>query len=294
MTRLACALIVLCAAATATSSSPQVFRAAADVVSVEVAVTDGNKSVASLQPANFEVLDNGVAQRVTDIDFGKLPMDVRFVLDTSGSITETQLAQHTRAIQQVSAALRPDDRCEVSQFRRRATDVAPLHPPPLTATIARTGTDGTGFYDAVSLAMITNPQPGRRQLTIVLTDGIDTSSFFDFGTLMDAARRTDAVVYTITSDLGPSNMYAADGMRSLKAVVALTGGRAVQLESNADLSASFLKTIEEFRQSYVLHYTPSGVARPGWHTLVVHVRADKKYDIRAKQGYDGGPSVDRH
>lgn len=288
-----------------------VFRAESNAVLVDVVVTNGRSSVPNLTPADFDLTDNGVKQTVTDLDFGKLPMDVRIVFDMSGSVKDAELAKHVHAMTQVGAALKPGDRCEAWAFARRTFDVAALSEPPMNVHLSRAASDGTSFFDAVSVAMITAPRPGRRQLAIILTDGYDTSSFFDAPALMRAAQHTDAVVYTVappatfqpartvtvtstTTRPGSAPMLpqpvgttsAGSAAKVLETLAKATGGRLVTLDSNGDVGASFLKAIDEFRQSYLLRYIPQGVASAGWHTLAVSVRG-KKYTVRAKQGYEG-------
>jgi hypothetical protein len=46
--------------------------------------------------------------------------------------------------------------------------------------------------------------------------------------------------------------------------------------------------IADFRSSYVLHYSPKGVALPGWHELGVKVTQSGSFKIRARKGYEGG------
>ena len=46
----------------------------------------------------------------------------------------------------------------------------------------------------------------------------------------------------------------------------------------------FSQAFEDFRQSYILHYTPTGVARVGWHEIQVHVPAEPRLTIRARKG----------
>jgi VWFA-related protein len=267
-----------------------VFRADVDAVLVDVSVMDGHKPVANLTPGDFVVLDNGVEQTVTSLDFARVPVDVRLVFDTSGSLANEQLDQHTQAMRQLGAALKADDRLEILQFRRKAVRMTPLQSPPVRVVIDREGAEGTAFFDAASLAMITSPRPGRRQLTILMSDGVDTASFFDWATLEHAAERSDAVVYTVTATALTAsrvNEGPSQGLRPrarLERVASATGGRFV--EPGADnLGALFVKVLNEFRQSYVLRYTLTGVARAGWHTLTVTVRGPKKYDVRARRGY---------
>jgi VWFA-related protein len=274
--------LMLAAVAARGQQERATFRATSEAVSVEVSVTDGRSSVPNLKPADFEVRDNGIAQTVTDLDFGHLPVDVRLVFDISGSLSDADLNRHTAAMRQLEAALKPGDRCEVSAFSRRTEEIAPLGDPKADIQIKRTTRDGTAFFDAVGLAMVTSPRPGRRQLTIVLSDGNDTSSFYDAPALLRAAQRTDAVVY------GIAPAAVAPGTKVLESVATAAGGRLIRLEPNGSLAASFLKALDEFRQSYVLHYTPQGVDRGGWHELAVNVKGTKKYTIRAKRGYDGG------
>ncbi len=262
---------------------PSEFRAAARGITVDVSVDDGDKPVTNLTSKDFVVLDNDVRQTVSDVDFGTLPIDLRVVFDASSSITNAQFADHARAVRLVSEALTPSDRCEVSQFRRRPTDVVSLRSPPIELSVSRDGLDGTAFFDAAGLAMITVPRLGRRQLTVILSDGDDTASFFDAPTLLDLAQRSDAVVYTMAR-VSTSHVDRP----GLKALADITGGRFITFSADGDLGQAFLKVLEEFRRGYVLHYTATGVDRPGWHALTVSLSGSKHYTIRARKGYDGG------
>jgi hypothetical protein len=129
---------------------------------------------------------------------------------------------------------------------------------------------------------------------------------------MRAAQRTDAVVYvvappstpagstlphvitsasgTVTTVVGSSTGGTNAGVatRMLDALARTTGGRLLTLPASGDIGPSFLKALEEFRQSYLLRYIPAGVASAGWHALTVSVKGNKKYVVRAKQGYEGG------
>ena len=64
-----------------------VFRAGADLVTVEASVRRDRRAVVGLTAADFELLDNGVAQEISDVTYEKLPIDVTVVLDVSSSVT---------------------------------------------------------------------------------------------------------------------------------------------------------------------------------------------------------------
>ena len=63
------------------------FSSAAHGVSIDVAVFDGKNVVTSLTAADFQVIDNGVEQKVESVDLNRLPIDLKLVFDTSGSIS---------------------------------------------------------------------------------------------------------------------------------------------------------------------------------------------------------------
>jgi VWFA-related protein len=257
-----------------------VFRSGTDAVAVDVAVFDDNRVVRNLGVNDFEVHDNGVRQTLIAADANTLPIDLRLVFDTSGSISERDLERYVQTMDRVAAALEPRDRCEIITFNSRIADAASRQHPPIKIALKRGGEDGTAFFDAVALAMVTIPAPDRRQITIVLSDAMDNTSFFDEKTMLDAARRTDAVVYTILPG-DPANSRAVSVGR-LEALSLLTGGRLV-LRHETAVAKAVIDSLEEFRQGYVLRYVMTGVQVPGWHKLTVKVKGG--YRVRARQGY---------
>ncbi len=63
-----------------------------------------------------------------------------------------------------------------------------------------------------------------------------------------------------------------------------TGGRVMFANSNKDLRATFTQTLAEFRDRYVLSYTPAGVSPTGWHRLDVKLK-EKSGKVTARRGY---------
>ena len=54
-----------------------------------------------------------------------------------------------------------------------------------------------------------------------------------------------------------------------------------------DRVAAFTRILDDFRSSYLLRYTPTGVDLPGWHDIEVRVTRPGRYDVRARKGYEG-------
>jgi hypothetical protein len=58
----------------------------------------------------------------------------------------------------------------------------------------------------------------------------------------------------------------------------------LEVESTRDLPAAFVRILDEFRQRYLLSYSPAGVPREGWHPLEVRVKP-RRAIVRTRAGY---------
>ena len=69
----------------------------------------------------------------------------------------------------------------------------------------------------------------------------------------------------------------------LRDLTSFTGGRLFEVEKTDKLDAIFLGILQEFRQRYLVSYTPRGVTKEGWHKLDVAVK--HKGVVKARPGY---------
>lgn len=286
------------------------FRAAAEGVSVEVSVQSGGRPVTNLEIADFSLFDDGVPQSIVGVSYGKLPIDVTIALDVSFSVSGTMLDRLRRAVGQLMRDLRPDDRLRLMMFNARVARIVDYSSDPdvidaaLKAAVAG---GGTSLNDAISLALVSSRAPGRRQLIVVFTDGVDASSTTPMSTLSEVASRTTAtltmvmpgtppvvtqqfsdssLVPTITRTIQPtSRLWGVNGAYAGLAVA--TGGTVVPFRANEDLGTVFRRALEAFRSTYVLHFVPTGVGRGGFHELRVEVKRDNA-SVTARRGYFGG------
>lgn len=102
-----------------------VFRASVASVSVDVSVEQRGRDVTNLAIDEFELLDNGVVQRIGEISREALPIDVTFVVDMSGSVSGPLQESIRRAISAVGGRLRDIDRAAVVEFNARVREVRP-------------------------------------------------------------------------------------------------------------------------------------------------------------------------
>ena len=266
------------------ASSAQIYRSRAEVVVIDVSVTDGRRPVLQLQRDDFELRDNGVVQQILDFDSQTLPLDVTVTVDISGSMTPDKRATVERAIGQVSRALRQDDRGAVVTFAARISERSPLQAPPILIDLSGVG-PGTSVRDALLLSLVTDRRDDRRQLNLFMTDGDDTSSYFDTRTVVETARHAGGQTSVIL--VRDNGRLRGPTREMIDQVAATTGGEVLELDGGDDLSNAFLRTVEAFRTSYVLRYTPNGVSATGWHEVVVRVKK-RNHTVRARNGYWAG------
>jgi len=277
------ALLALLAAPAGLRGQNPTFSSRVDAVRVDVLVTDDGKPVRGLRPADFEVFDNGVRQTVDLVSVEQMPLNVVFTFDMSDSVEGERLGNLREAGRAVLGALKKDDQAALAIFNNQVR-VGPA----LTSDVSlvRKALDGampagnTSLVDASFAGMMLAESDVGRGLVIVFSDGRDTASWLRSKAVLDIARRCDAVVYGISAGMALKAEF-------LQELTDQTGGRLFTIESTRGLSAIFLEVLDEFRQRYLLSYSPAGVSRDGWHTLTVRVKG-RSAAVRARPGYLAG------
>jgi VWFA-related protein len=279
----AAALLALALVSAQGSAQSPTFSSRVEAVRVDVLVTDRGKIVRGLQAADFEVVDNGVPQVVDLVTFERLPLKVVLVLDMSDSVAGERL-EHLRAAGALLIdQLAPDDEAALVTFSHVVAIDAPLTTDrtPLRAALARTRASGrTALIDATHTGIVLGEAGVGRTLLIVFSDGVDTSSWLSAEGVLDTARRTDVVAYFVSDGERRTAMFNRE-------LTTLTGGAFIEIASTRDLGGAFVRILEEFRQRYVLSYTPRGVPAGGWHRLEVHVKG-RGASVQARPGYHSG------
>jgi len=259
------------------------FSAKREAVRVDVLVTEGGKVVTGLGAGDFEVRDNGVPQTVDLVSFQQIPLNVFLAFDVSASVSGERLTHLQTAGHTLLDRLAAEDRSALLTFShtvllREGLTVA-------TARVRQALTDvqplgDTALVDGAYATLMLNPQDGGRNLLLVFSDGLDTASWLTPESVLDSAKRSDFVVYGVSSR-GPEDS------KFLEDLTELTGGATLKIESTKDLSAAFLKILDEFRQRYLISYSPTGVANNGWHRLEVRVKG-RRVSVKSRAGYQAG------
>jgi VWFA-related protein len=259
------------------------FTSKIEAVRVDALVTDNGQPIRGLAPADFEVLDNGVAQQVELVSFDQIPLNVILALDMSDSVAGERLEQLRRAGSALLEGLKKEDQAalvtfsHVVELRAKLTsDVSRVR----TALDDAHGMGLTALVDGTYAGIMVGESDAGRALLIVFSDGVDTSSWLRADAVLDAAKRADVVVYgvSVVSRLKPEFLHD---------MTSFTGGRLFEIEKTANLEQTFLSILEEFRHRYLLSYTPTGVSKDGWHRLDVRIR-NRRATIKARPGYLAG------
>jgi Ca-activated chloride channel family protein len=282
-------------------SSPKVFRSSANLVALNVTVTDGSKLVTGLGVQDFEVYEDGVRQQVRFFETSTVPMDVILLLDASSSMRERMPIVHSAA-KGFMKLLRSGDRGAVIAFSDSVRVVQDLTSDSAAVESAINSTEARGataLHNAVYVALKefgrTARAPGevRRQSIAVLSDGEDTSSLVDFDDVVALARKTGVNIYTIglQSQFGRQlqnglrpNVSAAD--YAMKTLAKETGAQSFFPASIHELKSVYLAIAHELEAQYSIAYSPSNVSQDGrFRRIVVRITSNPAFRPRARAGY---------
>ena len=274
------------------------FRGGVDVVSLNVTVTDQSRNfVTSLEQGDFVVFEDGVKQDVTYFNKAQLPIALSLLIDTSASMEDKLRLAQEAAIGFVKR-MKPEDIAQVIDFDNRVSILQQFTSdrPLLENAIRQTVPNGsTSLHNAIYISLkelkkvkATSAGDVRRQAIIVLSDGEDTSSLVPFEEVLDLAKRSEVIVYTIGirgRDLGARGFPEAEFV--LKQFAQETGGRAFFPTGATELDAIYAQIADELASQYALAYSSRNPRRDGqWRRIVVRTTRPE-LAARTKQGYFG-------
>lgn len=282
------AVIAFVCVAQLTASEPQqpVFRAGVDVVRVDVSVMRGVTPVAGLNIDNFTLTDNNVPQRLDSVSLDEVPLSLMLVLDVSGSMAGERLMRLKEAASGLVQSLRADDSAALLRFAEEVRLPLPMtraRPEMLAAIDALEPGGATSLNDAIFFGLQLRPADAgaSRPVVLVFSDGLDTLSWLSDAQTLEATRRSGVIVHVVElTERG----FMMPRSNFLGLLADAGGGRRWQATSPGDLRTLFDRVLDELRARYLLTYSPSGVAREGWHGVKVSLKGARG-DVTARPGY---------
>jgi VWFA-related protein len=268
--------------AVAVVQEPLVFRAEVGLVRVEVSVTKKGVPLRGLGASDFGLRDNGRPQPLQLVREEEASVDAALVLDMSGSVRGPKLDALKDAARAFLDGLREGEQAALLAFREEVLLLEPFTADRnrLRRALDRAEPRGsTALCDAVYAALRLREPGPRRTAIVVFSDGVDNMSWLAGSEVVEAASRSEAVVYGVAA-VEPGER----GEAFLRGLVRATGGRLFEVASERDLRARFLDVLADIRSRYVLSYAPEGVDTAGWHALEVSLKRVKG-ELLARPGY---------
>jgi Ca-activated chloride channel homolog len=265
------------------------------------ATTENRKgvSISGLEKDNFQVFEDGVAQRIEHFSHEDIPVTVGLVVDGSGSMRPKRADVLIAAKTFVESSNERDEMFVVN-FNERVSFGLPENElftnkiTPMQLAIERSPVSGqTALYDAISVAL-ERLKLGKhdKKVLIVISDGGDNASKRKLSEIMTQAVESNAVIYTIGL-FDESDMDRNPGV--LKQLARATGGEFFQPEAIADVIPICAHIARDIRSQYTIAYTPTNATADGaFRNIQVKAKAtgEDRLIVRTRTGYyaPGEPS----
>jgi Ca-activated chloride channel family protein len=282
------AIVLLCGGFSVFAQQPT-FRTGTRTVALYATVTDSQKRlVPDLTQEDFAIFDNDKPQSI-DLFLNEVqPITVVVMLDTSASMTGN-LKLLEQAAEQFLLRMLPKDKGMVGAFN----DKIEFFPSTFTGDrdrLIRALRDldfgnPTRLYDAIAASMDRLHKVDGRRVVLVFTDGDDTGSRADMGSVLEQARREEVMIYAV--GLRSDYFNGARQVRSkpdsgLKRLAEETGGGYFELDNTSDLAPAFTRVAQELHSQYLLGFTPM-MLDGKIHRITV--RAKPGMIVRARRSY---------
>jgi Ca-activated chloride channel homolog len=278
------------------------IKTGVEMVPLTVTVTDTNgRYLGGLTGDDFTVLEDGVPQPLSFFAREEVPVDVALVLDTSASM-RTDLSLIQSAAIGLVKRLRPADRGAVVEVKDSTGIRQPLTSDRgqiASAVQSLSASGSTALYDGLYVMLKEFDRERhaslevRRQVLILLSDGLDNRSHVRFEDVMDLARRVGVNIYVIAlrGDVALIPRAQLDGSilnaeYTMGTVARESGGRTFFPKTSRELPSIYSAIAEELACQYELGYVP---VRPGgdgaFRRVLVRVLPSTNALARTRTGY---------
>lgn len=231
----------------------------------------------------FKVLDEGKPVKISKFEYVKnLPLSLGMAIDTSGSMQPRMSEAQKAGADFLKNVLKAGDKAFLVSFDTQPQLVQKWSPrlADLNAGLAKLRAEEyTSLYDAVVFSLYNFLGVKGQKALIVITDGQDTSSKFDFNQALEYARRTAVPIYGIGIGIKSSQI---DVKYKFGKFCSETGGNAYYIDRAEDLRRIYADIQNELRSQYVLGFYPPEGVKPGgkWREVTVQVSEGKAKTIR--------------
>ena len=211
------------------------------------------RPVRDLPLEQFSVSEDDVPQTIQRFEqVEDLPIHAAVLMDVSASMEGRLVDTRDAALRFFEQTIREKDRASVITFNDRPTLAVKFtnRLPKLGGALAGLKAErGTSLYDSVIFSLYYFSGIKGQRALLVLSDGKDASSRFDFDDAVEYARRAGVTIYSIGLDLPKG-----EARRKLTRFAEETGGRSFFVATPSELDAIYSSIEQELRSQYLITY----------------------------------------
>jgi VWFA-related protein len=239
-----------------------------------------------LPKESFRVREDGKLQTIRRFEWVRdLPIHAGLLLDSSASMEDSLEQVRDAALEFAESTIEERDRVALLSFAtqpridvRFTNDVSQVE----RALLSISPEGSTALYDSLVYALTYFDGIKGQKALLLLSDGNDENSSFDFNAALEVARRSGVIIYAIGLKDATRDKASRKVLRSLAIE---TGGRAYFLEDLSELAEIYSAIQQELRSRYLLAYQSTSTKDPSEFRLVEVEVGPKGAEIRTMSGY---------
>ncbi len=244
-----------------------------DAVELYATVTDKGRPVAGLQQSNFKVFEDGALQKVESFEYVKnLPLTLGVMVDTSASMLESLPEAQQAALSFLEFSIGPKDRAFTVSFDNEPYLLTKLtnRKDRLFRSLAGLRAEGsTALYDAIIYGLYQFTGVKGKKALVILSDGKDTASKFDYDTLVEYVKKAGVSIYGIGLKISGADLEVKYKLNKLAQA---TGGQTFYVDSPKNLESIYRQINEDLRSQYMLtYYSTNTTTKDKWRKVEVKV-----------------------
>ncbi|HUO85594.1 MAG TPA: VWA domain-containing protein, partial [Thermoanaerobaculia bacterium] len=255
------------------------------LVELPTSVTRDGRPVADLPKSAFQVFDEGQPVEIAKFDYVRdLPLSVGVAIDSSGSMKSRLLQAQKAGASFFSNVLKPGDKGFVVAFdsqprvvQKWTNDLGAL----TSGLASLRAEEATALHDAIIYSLYNFQGVRGQKALVLLSDGQDTASRFEFSQAIEYARRSAVPIFTIGLGIQTGDI---ETRRKLRELASETGGNSWLINHPSDLSSIYAEIERELRAQYVLGFYPPAGITSGAKWREVRVRVDGA-NVKTIRGY---------
>lgn len=254
--------------------------------------------VPGLSASDFHVFEDGEPQTIRLFQHEDAPVAAGLIVDNSGSMQRKKQDVLDAALAFIDSSNSKDQIFAVS-FNEHVSFGLPAGEPfsdnrqELIAALNEARADGrTALYDAIQAGLDhLNQSTLDKKVLMVISDGGDNASHHTLAQVLDAAERSNAIIYTI----GLFDEYDEDRNPAvLKKIARETGGEAFLPDDLRELPGICRRIAADIRNQYAIGYLPANRNFSGAYRTI-RVTATGPHGehlfVRTRAGYLAAPQV---